>query len=298
MDMWLSSKNLSSWIVSSHKNWGENTSSKSILQVLNQKIAKYEKGFWRSIIVPQTNTGECVPIWWSSIFSDKMDLFLQCDFDHPIIQKFYQNVDKNYNIFIENLKFKERYRATKLPISEELFCRLFAYTWVFNKMFIRKEENFYLDRLKHYDKGKIPLLSEILEKRVFMCAEQALLAHHYLKIHGIDSSYVWGELLTKLPEENGDFAEAHSFIYLKDNDIQFIYDPTLPTKSWTTLFPKIQKNLNYSDFLELFRMAEKQFIAVEDLCNDSKFYYGFWDWTWISPENILLWSESKQQNKD
>ena len=227
-----------------------------------------------------------------------MDLFLQCDFDHPIIQKFYQNVDKNYNIFIENLKFKERYRAMKLPISEELFCRLFAYTWVFNKMFIRKEENFYLDRLKHYDKGKIPLLSEILEKRVFMCAEQALLAHHYLKIHGIDSSYVWGELLTKLPEENGDFAEAHSFIYLKDNDIQFIYDPTLPTKSWTTLFPKIQKNLNYSDFLELFRMAEKQFIAVEDLCNDSKFYYGFWDWTWISPENILLWSESKQQNKD
>lgn len=296
--MWLSSKNLSSWIVSSHKNWGKNASNESILDILNQKIAKYEKGFWRSIIVPQTNTGECVPIWWSSIFSDKMDLFLQCDFDHPIIQKFYQNVDKNYNNFIENLKFKERYRAMKLPISEELFCRLFAYTWVFNKMFIRKEENFYLDRLNHYDKGKIPLLSEILEKRVFMCAEQALLAHHYLKIHGIDSSYVWGELLTKLPEENGDFAEAHSFIYLKDNDIQFIYDPTLPTKSWTTLVPKIQKNLNYSDFLELFRMAEKQFIAVEDLCNNSKFYYGFWDWTWISPENILLWSESKQQNKD
>ena len=298
MDMWLSSKNLSSWIVSSHKNWGKNASNESVLHILNQKIAKYEKGFWRSIIVPQTNTGECVPVWWSSIFSDEMDLFLQCDFDHPIIQEFYQNVDKNYNNFIENLKFKERYRAMKLPISEELFCRLFAYTWVFNKMFIRKEENFYLDRLKHYDKGKIPLLSEILEKRVFMCAEQALLAHHYLKIHGIDSSYVWGELLTKLPEENGDFAEAHSFIYLKDNDIQFIYDPTLPTKSWTTLFPKIQKNLNYSDFLELFRMAEKQFIAVEDLCNDSKFYYGFWDWTWISPENILLWSESKQQNKD
>ena len=296
--MWLSSKNLSSWIVSSHKNWGKNASNESILDILNQKIAKYEKGFWRSIIVPQTNTGECVPIWWSSIFSDKMDLFLQCDFDHPIIKIFYQNVDKNYNNFIENLKFKERYRAMKLPISEELFCRLFAYTWVFNKMFIRKEENFYLDRLNHYDKGKIPLLSEILEKRVFMCAEQALLAHHYLKIHGIDSSYVWGELLTKLPEENGDFAEAHSFIYLKDNDIQFIYDPTLPTKSWTTLVPKIQKNLNYSDFLELFRMAEKQFIAVEDLCNNSKFYYGFWDWTWISPENILLWSESKQQNKD
>lgn len=293
MDMWLSSENLSCWTVSSHKDWEKNTSNESVLHILNQKIAKYEKGFWRSIIVPQTNTGECVPIWWSSIFSDKMDLFLQCDFDHPIIQKFYQNVDKNYNIFIENPKFKERYRATKLPISEELFCRLFAYTWVFNKMFIRKEENCYLDRRKHYDKGKIPLLSEILKKRVFMCAEQALLAHHYLKIHGIDSSYVWGELLTKFPEENGDFAEAHSFIYLKDNDIQFIYDPTLPIKSWTTLFPKIQKKLNYSDFLELFRMAEKQFIAVEDLCTDSKFYYGFWDWTWILPENILLWSESK-----
>lgn len=298
MDMWLSSENLSCWTVSSHKDWEKNTSNESVLRILNQKIAKYEKGFWRSIIVPQTNTGECVPIWWSSIFSDKMAFFLQCDFDHPIIQKFYQNVDKNYNIFIENLKFKERYRATKLPISEELFCRLFAYTWVFNKMFIRKEENCYLDRRKHYDKGKIPLLSEILKKRVFMCAEQALLAHHYLKIHGIDSSYVWGELLTKFPEENGDFAEAHSFIYLKDNDIQFIYDPTLPIKSWTTLFPKIQKKLNYSDFLELFRMAEKQFIAVEDLCTDSKFYYGFWDWTWILPENILLWSESKQQNKD
>lgn len=298
MDMWLSSENLSCWTVSSHKDWEKNTSNESVLRILNQKIAKYEKGFWRSIIVPQTNTGECVPIWWSSIFSDKMALFLQCDFDHPIIQKFYQNVDKNYNIFIENLKFKERYRATKLPISEELFCRLFAYTWVFNKMFIRKEENCYLDRRKHYDKGKIPLLSEILKKRVFMCAEQALLAHHYLKIHGIDSSYVWGELLTKFPEENGDFAEAHSFIYLKDNDIQFIYDPTLPIKSWTTLFPKIQKKLNYSDFLELFRMAEKQFIAVEDLCTDSKFYYGFWDWTWILPENILLWSESKRQNKD
>lgn len=252
MDMWLSSENLSCWTVSSHKDWEKNTSNESVLHILNQKIAKYEKGFWRSIIVPQTNTGECVPIWWSSIFSDKMDLFLQCDFDHPIIQKFYQNVDKNYNIFIENLKFKERYRATKLPISEELFCRLFAYTWVFNKMFIRKEENCYLDRRKHYDKGKIPLLSEILKKRVFMCAEQALLAHHYLKIHGIDSSYVWGELLTKFPEENGDFAEAHSFIYLKDNDIQFIYDPTLPIKSWTTLFPKIQKKIKLFRFSRTF----------------------------------------------
>ena len=297
MDMWLSSKNLSSWIVSSNKNWGENTSSKSILQVLNQKIAQYEKGFWKSIIIPQINTGECVPIWWSSIFSDKMDSFLQCDFDHPIIQEFYQNVDKNYNIFIENPKFEERYREAKLPISAKLFCRLFAYTWVFYKTFSRKEDP-EEERRKHYNKGKSALLSEILGEGISMCSEQALLADHYLKIHGIDSSYVWGELLTKFPQENGDFAGPHSFIYLRDNDTQFIYDPAWPTKSWTNLFPKIQKKINHSDFLKLFRMREKQFIEVEDLCTHLKFYYGFWNWTCIYPENILLGSESKQQNKD
>lgn len=95
MDMWLSSEAPSCWTISSHKHWGKNTSKESVLHILNQKIAEYEQGGWRSIIVSQTNTGECVPVWWSSIFSDKMDLFLQCDFDHPIIQKFYQNVDKN-----------------------------------------------------------------------------------------------------------------------------------------------------------------------------------------------------------
>lgn len=53
--MWLSSEPSSRWTVSSHKNhknWGENPSNKSILQVLNQNMAAYEKGFWKSIIVP------------------------------------------------------------------------------------------------------------------------------------------------------------------------------------------------------------------------------------------------------
>lgn len=55
--MWLSSEGPSRWTVSSHKNWGENVSNKSILQVLNQNMAAYEKGFWKSIIVPQINGG-------------------------------------------------------------------------------------------------------------------------------------------------------------------------------------------------------------------------------------------------
>ena len=42
--MWLSSESLSRWTVSSHKNWGD-ASNKSILQVLNQNMAAYEKGF-------------------------------------------------------------------------------------------------------------------------------------------------------------------------------------------------------------------------------------------------------------
>jgi len=94
--MWLSSEPSSRWTVSSHKNWGENASNKSILQVLNQNMAAYEKGFWKSIIVPQINGGESVPVWWESL-SNKMNIFLQCDFDHPLIQNFYQKVDEGYN---------------------------------------------------------------------------------------------------------------------------------------------------------------------------------------------------------
>lgn len=104
--MWLSSESLSCWTVSSHKNWGENASNKSILQVLNQNMAAYEKGFWKSIIVPQINGGESVPVWWESL-SNKMNIFLQCDFDHPLIQNFYQKVDEGYNTAIEDPKFKE-----------------------------------------------------------------------------------------------------------------------------------------------------------------------------------------------
>lgn len=45
MDMWLSSENLSCWTVSSHKDWEKNTSNETVLHILNQKIAKYEKDF-------------------------------------------------------------------------------------------------------------------------------------------------------------------------------------------------------------------------------------------------------------
>lgn len=259
----------------------------------------FEKGFWKSIIVPQINGGESVPVWWESL-SNKMNIFLQCDFDHPLIQNFYQKVDEVYNTAIEDPKFKEWYETKKLPIPGELFLRLSAYTSIFNKMFTRKE-NSARERHEYYNKQEAALLSEILEKGIFMYAELASLAHHYLKIHGIDSSYVWGELLTKFPEKDGDFAEAHSFIYLRDNNIQLIYDPAFPIKTSNAgfLFPKIQEILNDSDFLELFRMKKQQFVEAKDLlCTDSKLYYGFWDWSCIYPENILLWSESKQQNKD
>ena len=86
-------------------------------------------------------------------------------------------------------------------------------------------------------------------------------------------------MLPKLYEESEELrGEAHSFIYLRDNNIQLIYDPAFPIKTSNArlLFPKIQKILNDSDFLELFRMQKQQFVEVEDLlCTDSKFYYGF-----------------------
>ena len=56
-------------------------------------------------------------------------------------------------------------------------------------MFTRKE-NSARERHEYYNKQEAALLSEILEKGIFMYAELASLAHHYLKIHGIDSSYV------------------------------------------------------------------------------------------------------------
>lgn len=119
--MWLSSESLSCWTVSSHKNWGENVSNKSILQVLNQNMAAYEKGFWKSIIVPQINGGESVPVWWESL-SNKMNIFLQCDFDHPLIQNFYQKVDEGYNTAIEDPKFKEWMKRRSYLFVENSFC--------------------------------------------------------------------------------------------------------------------------------------------------------------------------------
>ena len=118
-----------------------------------------------------------------------MNIFLQCDFDHPLIQNFYQKVDEGYNTAIEDPKFKEWYKTKKLPIREELFLRLSAYTSIFNKMFTRKE-NSARERHEYYNKQEVALLSEILEKGIFMCAELASLAHYYLKTHGVDNFYV------------------------------------------------------------------------------------------------------------
>ena len=130
-----------------------------------------------------------------------MNIFLQCDFDHPLIQNFYQKVDEGYNTAIEDPKFKEWYETKKLPIRGELFLRLSAYTSIFNKMFTRKE-NSARERHEYYNKQEVALLSEILEKGIFMCAELASLAHYYLKTHGVDNFYVWWELLPKLYEES------------------------------------------------------------------------------------------------
>lgn len=255
--------------------------------MLNGKIAEYEQGFWKSIISHQVNPGENIPVGWSSIFSDTMDLFLQCDFDHSKLQEFYQKVELNYHNFINNPKFKERYKATQLPISEDLFCHLFAYTGVFYKIFNRNHENLFLNRINHYNTGKPALLSTMLEKGLYMCAEQALLAHHYLNIHGIKNIYIWGELLRDFTPKTENSGEAHSFIYLKDKHTSLIYDPTLPNKWEKSIFPKIQKMSDDTNFLYLFATKEKRFIEVQDLCTDSKYYYGFWDGTYILEKDLV-----------
>ena len=86
-------------------------------------------------------------------------------------------------------------------------------------------------------------------------------------------------MLPKLYKESEELrGEAHSFIYLRDNNIQLIYDPAFPIKTSNAgfLFPKIQEILNDSDFLELFRMKKQQFVEAKDLLfTDSIFYYGF-----------------------
>ena len=120
--MWLSSEPSSRWTVSFHKNWGENVSNKSILQVLNQNIVAYEKGFWKSIIVPQINGGESVPVWWESL-SNKMNIFLQCDFDHPLIQNFYQKVDEGYIILLLKIQnSKNGMKRRSYLFVENSFC--------------------------------------------------------------------------------------------------------------------------------------------------------------------------------
>jgi|GEM_PF-6955298 len=112
-----------------------------------------------------------------------------------------------------------------------LFARLYAFQMASEKAGVRAlDQNTEARRYQKYIDGSLTL-SNVINDKCAQCAEMALAAHAYLKAHGVDNSFVSGNVFWK--QSDGEFMEynePHAFIFIPQaQGGQTLYDPMNPT---------------------------------------------------------------------
>lgn len=177
----------------------------------------------------------------------------------------------------------------------DMFCRLYAFSGVFKKMYPQVSENF-AQRKKFFSEDKPLRLSESFDNKVAACLEIAALAQIYLQKSGIESRYFSGELMTG---KNDEFAEEHCFVTFNNNGKNYIFDAARPLADGENIFPNINEVKLSPLQIEQFekrihppkdadpRVRYSAFMETENILTRQKTYYGVNDRRNVFPEFIM-----------
>ncbi len=222
--------------------------------------------------------GDKIPIGGS--FPGQYDLFVTVDFDK--FSKFFDTVKKNAINLQNNQSMKKWLDDRQINFKFETFAHLYAFDNVLRKMYPNITSNTDT-RKKFYNPNKTAYLSDAVSAGICQCAEIAILTQIYLQQQNFDTKFFSGEILQSDGQE---FGEPHSFIILKQNTEQYIYDPANPLRTNQEIcIPRIQF-INANNLKRFYEVINKPIsnnsrncAYVETVCpfNNQKLYYGVGD---------------------
>lgn len=213
-------------------------------------------------------------------FYGKLDLAVTADTDY--FENFFKTVEKNAANFENNENMKKFLNGFDPDFDVRIFSHMYAFDNILRKMYPDLSSNI-SKRKGFYDKEGSKTLSQSFKAGVCQCAEIAILAQTYFQKQGIETKYFGGELLQSPNEE---FGEAHSFITIKTEKNDYIYDPANPMpNSCGVYLPRISA-------IEATPAQKKQFenkihaengkrncafLEAKNILTKSSWYYGCGD---------------------
>ena len=237
--------------------------------------------FGKSVDVTDIRIGGTSNAGGRNKFSNEQDLEMIVDTGiEPLVQKM---MLQKSSINKEGLK--SWLEQSKIGIDTELYAPLFAFTNVY-----QQDVGFKISPANQREKSyanSSPLLSDLLSEGLAACAEIATLAQVYLQEAGIESSYFSGEVAWDRKDE---FAEPHSFIHIKHNGEEYIFDPRNPIAQSNdgniTFLPRIY---HVHDFKEKIGRDQKTLVEAKIIYNESKAWYGTGDGTNLT-DNVFIYT--------
>jgi hypothetical protein len=253
-------------------------------QVFTEKNKpEIKQHFGKSLEIKNIKNGDLIPVGGSSIFSNELDMEIVADFSS--FEDFFKEA---HELVAERdlVDLRKKLDSKDMDIDEKLFSKIYAFSqklgekYLYNSEFNGSENE--MNRKKIYkEKGKETKLSDIFNTNSEQCAEIAILAQGFLQSEGINSSYFSGEVLWKRDHE---FGEPHSFIIIRENDKQYVYDPSNPmiNKRFPSIY-SMDKN-----FDEEVAKGQKIFVTANNIRDKSEAFYGTGDMTTVYPEKHIV----------
>ncbi len=224
-------------------------------------------------------------------FSGALDLAVTADIDN--FEKFFKTVEKNASNFQNNENMK-KWLNSFVP---DFDAGTFSHMWAFDNVLRRMYPNLSSDisnRNSFYDKEGSQSLSQSFEAGICACAEIAILAQSYFQKQGIETKYFGGELLRSPNDESG---EPHSFITIKTEKDDYIYDPANPMLDSGMYLPRIstieatpaqKKQFENKIHTEDSSRRNCAFLEAKNIITKHSLYYGCGDGgEFMSPSFII-----------
>lgn len=222
-------------------------------------------------------------------FLGKLDLAVTADTDN--FENFFKIVEKNASSFENNENMKKWLNSCAPDFDIRIFSHMYAFDNVLRKIYPDLSSNI-SKRQGFYNQEGNKTLSQSFKTGVCQCAEIAILAQTYFQRQSIETKYFGGELLHSLSEE---FGEAHSFITIKTEKDDYIYDPANPMLNTGIYLPRIstieatpaQKKQFENKIRSQNGKRNCAFLEAKNILTKSSWYYGCGDGANVFPSFII-----------
>ncbi|MBC8494542.1 hypothetical protein H8D36_00130 [archaeon] len=214
------------------------------------------------------------------MFSEDLETMLLIDWD-GVSQMVNEIMDVNHTL--DRPRVKSWLESDNFDINEDLFATLYSFVNFYAQKIGTKPD---IEARRGMYRAGVPRLSDIIGLKAAQCVEISALAQLYLQEAGMDSSLFTGEVLWKKKHE---FGEMHTFIPLKFEGKEYIFDPanshrTSISDESAMLLPRIQVVQN---FRERVGRDRKTYVDTRSVFNSEPVWYGVGDQSNVTPDDFV-----------